>query len=101
MKDLEQSEREMARWVVLQALYHGDGNLVAERLILSVLEAVPIKASASDVRAYLSYVASAGLAQVEQFNHGAWGARITRTGVDVVEYNSECPAGIARPKKYW
>ena len=101
MKELEQSERETARWVTLHALYHGAGYPVAERLVLSVLEAVPIQASAGDVRAHLSYVASAGLASIEYLSNGTWVARITRAGMDVVEYNAECPVGIARPKKYW
>lgn len=101
MKEIEQSEREMARWVVLQALYHGDGSLVAERLILSVLDAVPIKASASDVRAHLAYLESASLARLEKLPNGSWCASITKSGVDVVEYNVDCPAGIGRPRKYW
>lgn len=62
-KAIEQTERETARWVALDALYHGGGYPVAERLILSVLEAVPLRASAADIRAHLAYLESAGLAR--------------------------------------
>jgi hypothetical protein len=27
--------------------------------------------------------------------------KLTRIGIDVVEYTVECDPGIARPKKYW
>lgn len=101
MKTIEQSERETARWVTLGALYHGAGYPVAERLILSVLEAVPVRSSAADVRAHLSYLETAGLARVERLPDGTWTASVNRHGMDVVEYNADCPAGIARPKKYW
>ncbi len=101
MKTIEQSERETARWVTLDALYHGGGYPVGERLILSVLEAVPVRATAADVRGHLTYLGSSGLAEVERLPDGTWTARITRHGMDVVEYNAECPAGISRPKKYW
>lgn len=101
MKEVDQSERETARWVLLNALYHGGDFPVAERVLLTVLEAVPIKATASDVRAHLAYLQSSGLVKVQHLPHGTWCATITRDGTDVVEYNSDCPAGIARPKKYW
>ncbi|MEO1752030.1 hypothetical protein [Thiofaba sp. EF100] len=101
MKTIEQSERETARWIVLSALYHGAGIPVAERLVLSVLEAVPIKATASDVRTHLHFLESAGMAHVKRLPDGGWVAEITKAGMDVVEYTADCPAGIARPVKYW
>ena len=30
-----------------------------------------------------------------------WFAKLTASGVDVVEYNFPSPAGVARPRKYW
>lgn len=101
MKNLEQSERETARWVALDALYHGAGYAVPERLILAVLEAVPLRVTAADVRTHLAYLGSLGLARVVELPDGSRTAAITSSGTDVVEYNAECPAGIARPHKYW
>lgn len=101
MKTIDQSERETARWVALDALYHGAGYPVGERLILSVLEAVPVRSSAGDVRSHLAYLETAGLIEVQRGDNGTWTASIGRRGMDIVEYNAECPAGIARPKKYW
>jgi len=31
----------------------------------------------------------------------AWFGKLTREGVDVVEYTVLCDPGIARPRKYW
>ena len=101
MKPLDQSERETARWIALDALYHGGGYEVAERLILSVLQAVPLNCTAADVRAHLGYLESLHLARVVKLPDGGRLAAITSVGTDVVEYNADCPAGIARPKKYW
>lgn len=100
-KAIDQSERETSRWVSLDALYHGGGYDVAERLVLAVLEAVPLRATAADVRAHLSYLESLGLCRVTQLPDGRRMAAITSRGTDVVEYNAECPPGVARPKKYW
>jgi hypothetical protein len=101
MKELEQSERETSRWVILMALYHGGGYPVAEALLLSVLDAVPLRADPTTVRAQLKYLKSAELADITQHPDGRISAAITSMGVDVYEYNVQCPAGIARPKKYW
>lgn len=101
MKTIEQSERETARWVALTALYHGASYPVAERLVLSVLEAVPIQSTAADVRSHLHFLSAAGLASIHRLPDGAQTACITKAGMDCVEYNADCPAGIARPQKYW
>ena len=101
MKTIEQSQRETARWVALTALYNGAGFPLAERVILSVLEAVPIHATAADVRQHLHFLDTAGMATVHKQPDGTWTACITKDGMDCVEYNATCPAGIARPQKYW
>jgi len=101
MKPIEQSQRETARWVALSALYHGAGYPLAERVILSVLESVPIMATAADVRQHLHFLDAAGLAAVTRHSDGTWTARITKAGMDCVEYTAECPTGIARPQRYW
>ncbi len=101
MKEFEQNERETSRWVLLMALYHGGGFPVAEALLLSTLHAVPLRADAATVRAQLKYLESAHLAEITEHPDGRVSAAVTQTGVDVYEYNTECPAGIARPKKYW
>lgn len=101
MKSLEQNERETARWVALNALYNGAGYPLAERVILSVLEAVPIRSTAADVRQHLHFLETAGLARIDKHPDGTWTACITKQGIDCVEYNIPTPAGIARPHKYW
>ena len=101
MKTMEQSQRETARWVLLNALYHGQGYPLAERVLHSVLEAVPIQATAADVRAHLSFLEAADLGKLDKLADGTWTAKILKPGIDCVEYNAPCPTGVARPQKYW
>lgn len=101
MKNVEQVRRETARWIALTALYHGMGCPTSERLIHSVLEAVPLPATLVETRALLHFLQQAGLATVTRRPDGATVACITKEGTDVVEYNAVCPAGIARPEQYW
>lgn len=99
MKTAEQTQKETARWYLLVALYHGGGYPVAEALLLSTIQAVPIQSDASVIRAQLKYLESSGLAKVEALPHGTVLASITQKGCDVYEYNADCPPGIARPAK--
>ena len=42
-----------------------------------------------------------GLVELEGEDGETWFAKLTASGVDVVEYNFPSPAGVARPRKYW
>lgn len=101
MIDIHQTERETARWIALQALWHGGGIFVSERVLLRTLESVPLHVSAHELRAVIQYLAGHGLVEVNEDHHGQLSAKITPSGTDCVEYNAACPEGIARPKKYW
>lgn len=101
MKDNEQIQRETSRWILLMALYHGGGQPVAEALLLSTLQAVPIQTDPAVIRAQLRYLESADLALITKMPDGRIMAAITQKGCDVYEYTAQCPAGIARPEKYW
>ena len=101
MKDPEQIQRETSRWVLLMALYYGGGQPVAESLLLSTIQAVPIQSDPAIIRAQLRYLESAGLAEITKLPDGRIMAAITQKGCDVHEYTAECPAGIGRPAKYW
>ncbi|MBW7863082.1 MAG: hypothetical protein GX580_02755 [Candidatus Hydrogenedens sp.] len=101
IKPIEQTQKEAARWYLLVALYHGGGNHVAEAVLLSTIQAVPIQTDAAVIRAQLKYLESAGLAQICKLPDGRITAAITQSGCDVYEYNADCPPGIARPRKYY
>ncbi len=101
MKDAEQILKETSRWYLLVALYHGGGFPVAEALLLSTLQAVPIQTDAQVVRAQLKYLEDKKLATTRRLPDGRITAAITAEGCDVYEYTAECPTGIARPEKYF
>ena len=79
--DLEQKRREEARWRVL----------VDIKLSLSL----------NGIRRELSYLRDLGLIELEGEDGETWFAKLTASGVDVVEYNFPAPAGVARPRKCW
>ncbi len=99
--DMERARREQIRWIVLDALNHGRPYEVAEPLILSAIQGVPIQCTALDLRRELDYLEERGLIEMKRLEGAPWTAVLTRAGVDVVEYTIAVEPGIARPKKYW
>ncbi len=101
MKDNDQIQRETSRWIILMALYQGGGYPVAEGILLSTVQAVPLQSDPAVIRAQLKYLESAGLADITKLPDGRITAAITQKGCDVYEYTDDCPTGIGRPQKYW
>ena len=99
--DNEKPRRETIRWMALDVMNHGRPYPVAEPLILSAIQGVPVQCTALELRRELDYLEHRGLAIVKKPEGAPWLAELTRHGVDVVEYPVECDPGIARPKKYW
>ncbi len=99
--DLEQKQREEARWRILRVVDAGRPSVVSEQIIWRVLIDIKLPFSLNAVRRELSYLADLDLLELEGQDTGTWFARLTARGVDVVEYNQAAPAGVARPRKYW
>jgi hypothetical protein len=99
--DLEQKNREEARWRMLRVVDAGRPIAVSEQIIWRVLADIKLSLSLNTVRRELSYLRDLGLIELECENAETWFARLTANGVDVVEYNFPSPAGVARPRKYW
>jgi hypothetical protein len=99
--DMEKARREQIRWIVLDALNHGRPYEVAEPLILSAIQGVPVQCTAMELRREIDYLEERGLIEVRKLEGASWLARLTRHGVDIVEYTINVEPGIARPKKYW
>ncbi len=99
--DMERARREQIRWVILDALNHGRPYPVAEPLILGAIQGVPIQCTALELRREMDYLADRALLELTRLEGAPWTARLTRAGIDVLEYTVECDPGIARPKKYW
>ena len=99
--DLEQKNREEARWRMLRVVDAGRPIAVSEQIIWRVLADIKLSLSLNTVRRELAYLRDLGLLDLEGEDSETWFAKLTASGVDVVEYNFPSPAGIARPRKYW
>jgi DNA-binding transcriptional ArsR family regulator len=74
---------------------------VSEQIIWRVLADIKLSLSLNTVRRELAYLRDLGLVELEGEGTETWFAKLTASGVDVVEYNFPSPAGVARPRKYW
>jgi DNA-binding transcriptional ArsR family regulator len=99
--DLEQRNREEARWRMLRVVDAGRPIAVSEQIIWRVLADIKLSLSLNTVRRELAYLRDLGLVELEGEGTETWFAKLTASGVDVVEYNFPSPAGVARPRKYW
>jgi hypothetical protein len=99
--DLEQKQREEARWRIVRVLDAGRPIAVSENIIWRVLSDVRLTLSMTGVRRELDYLQTLGLVEIEGRESDAWFARLTARGVDLAEYTLDAPPGIARPRKYW
>jgi hypothetical protein len=99
--DLEQKQREEARWRMLRVVDAGRPIAVSEQIIWRVLADIKLSLSLNAIRRELAYLRDLGLLELEGEQAELWFAKLTASGVDVVEYNYPAPAGVARPRKYW
>jgi len=99
--DLEQKNREEARWRMLRVVDPGRPIAVSEQIIWRVLADIKLSLSLNAVRRELAYLRDLGLVDIDGEEAETWFAKLTAKGVDVVEYTIAAPAGIARPKKFW
>lgn len=99
--DMDKARREQIRWLVLVAVNAGRPEPVAEPLVLSAIQGVPVQCTALELRRELDYLEDRGLVDLKRLEGAPWTAELTRHGVDFVEYTIAAEPGIARPKKYW
>ncbi len=97
--DVEQKRREEARWRMLRVVDAGRPIPVSEQIIWRVLADIKLSLSLIAVRRELAYLRDLGLLELEGEGAETWFAKLTASGVDVVEYNFASPAGVARPRK--
>jgi hypothetical protein len=99
--DLEQKQKEDARWRILRILDSGRPVGVNEDVIARVLHDVKLPLTMQGLRRELAYLRDSGLITIEGEDTEVWAGKLTPHGIDIVEYTAAAPAGIARPKKYW
>lgn len=99
--DMDKLRREQLRWILILALNNARPYGTAESVLLATAQAVYPDATALEVRRELDYLGIRRLVDLEKKPSGAWHAELTRHGVDIAEYTTDCGPGIARPAKYW
>ncbi len=99
--DLEQKQREEARWRILRVLDAGRPIAVSENIVWRVLHDVRLPMSITGVRREFDYLRNLGLIEIENELSETWFAKLTARGVDIVEYTLDAPPGVARPRRYW
>ncbi|SRR5579875_4011444 len=100
-RDLEQKQREEARWRIMRVLDAGRPIPVSEAIVWRVLSETHLVLSPNGVRRELSYLRDLGLIEIEGEQTESWFGKLTARGVDVIEYTAPAPAGIARPRRRW
>lgn len=99
--NLEQKQREEARWRMLRVLDAGRPIAVSENIVWRVLHDVRLPMSITGVRREFDYLRNLGLIEIENELSETWFAKLTARGVDIVEYTLDAPPGVARPRRYW
>lgn len=98
--DLDKAQRETKRWLILQCLDCARPLGAGEALLISALSDT-VHITQLELRRELDYLDDRELVELSGRNGAQWHAKLTRHGVDVVEYTVDCEPGIARPQKYW
>lgn len=101
--DYQQAERlRECRWAFCLALYNAREYGVSERTLCQISDSMRYSLSAAEVREQVRYLAELKYCRVEQLPDGTIHAVRCTTLSDLVEYNADAPASIARPaQKYW
>lgn len=99
--DMHKARIESIRWHILVCANSGRPYPVAETLVLSAIQSIPIECTAHDLRREMDYLQDRALLDINRHEGAPWSVEITHHGVDLVEYNIPVLPGIARPKKYF
>lgn len=99
--DMTRVRRETIRWTILLTLNNGRPTHLYEEVVLAVVQSLYPDATAIELRREMDYLYDRRLIALVKEPGGRWRAELTRHGVDIAEYTTDCEPGIARPAKYW
>ncbi len=100
--DQAKARRGYLRWLILVTLNEARPVGAAETLVLVAVRGAVDNVSRDEIREHLDYLERRELVKVDRSEvRPQWVAELTRVGIDVVEYEVEVDAGIARPRKYY
>jgi hypothetical protein len=88
--------REGMRWSILCRLDDSRPDTMVDLLLLTFIQAVRPDATIRELRRELDYLADQNLLTIANAGD-RWHLKLTYQGVNVIEYATPCPAGIARP----
>ena len=94
---MQRARREAMRWYLLQAVHVSRPYGMYTEPLLAVVQAVYPDATHREVRVQLDYLEDRGLTTIRRDAMDRWMCDLTREGVDLVEYTTDCEPGIARP----
>lgn len=98
LDDIEKLRREKLRWYLLKGVDIGGRIMeVSEINLLDVADVTYPLVSLNALREELTYLELSGLIAIAKYPTDKWGCKMTKLGIDVVEYNTETPTGIYRP----
>lgn len=99
--DMAKARREGMRWHLLNAMDKARPLGAIDTLLLDVVRCIYPDATPNELHSQLDYLDNLFLINLDKQPSGHWHSRLLANGVDVVEYTTDCPVGIARPSKYW
>ena len=92
----ERTRREQIRWVSLQHLDEVRPQQVTDAALLPLIQAVYPTATGRELQRELDYLMACGLVTIGD-EYGIWRLKLTKEGIDIVQYTTPCPQGIGRP----
>ena len=92
----ERTRREQIRWVSLQHLDEARPQQVTDAALLPLIQAVYPTATGRELQRELDYLMACGLVTIGD-EYGIWRLKLTKEGIDIVQYTTPCPQGIGRP----
>jgi hypothetical protein len=99
--DMQRLRREDIRWQIILTLNNARPIGAYEELIGTVVRSTYENTSREELRREMDYLESRELIKIRRQPDNRWHADLTRCGIDLAEYTSDCEPGIGRPVKYW
>jgi hypothetical protein len=96
-KLLQKARREAIRWHLLSIANISRPEGINTSAMLPVIQGVYPDATHSEIRCEIDYLAERDLVTIKQDPLDSWVVKLTRYGIDVVEYTVDVEPGINRP----
>lgn len=89
------STAKTSRRLILETLQKSHPAGASERVVIGVLNYCGIPATTNDVKRHLAYLEEKGLIKITDRDRSIWEAKITASGIDIMERETKTPPGIA------